>query len=274
MSETVRGAVAQRREDPPAVRVAKSYQNNFSEVLPDHIEPKAFVGSALGLLRKDPDLLAAANNNQTAFVNTLMECARLGHVPGSKEYYFTRRRDKASGNKEIIVGIEGYRGVIERMYRSGAVASVKVREVCKGDGFHFVEGEMDKPVHEVDWFAELDRTSPENIIGCYAYAVLTTGAISRVVILNQQDIAKAKQKSDAGRADKGPWASDYRAMVWKTAAHRLEPWVPTSAEYRREQLRAAVAADKARSERVDTTTGEIFDADVIDGETVGEEEQS
>lgn len=75
--------------------------------------------------------------------------------------------------------------------------------------------------------------------------------------------------SDMGKKDKGPWVTDYRAMVWKTAAHRLEAWVPTSAEYRREQLRAAAAASNARIASVDLGTGEVLDGgDVQDAEVV------
>lgn len=267
MTETVRGATVAQREDPPGVKIAKTYGPQFAEVLPDHIESKAFIGSAIATLRKNPDLLTAANNSQTAFVNVLMDCARLGHVPGSPEYYLTARRSKDHGNKQIIVGIEGYRGVIERMYRSGAVASVIVREVCRTDRFTFTEGVDSVPIHEIDWFGEIDRTDPANIIGVYAYARLTTGSTSRVVVLSKAEIEKARMRSDAGKANAGPWKTDYRAMAWKTAAHRLEPWVPTSSEYRREQLRAAVAADKAATERVDVETGEIIDAEVVeDGE--------
>ena len=263
-TQTVRGAVA-KRDEFKSVAVAKQYQTQFAEVLPDHIEAKGFVGSAIAALRKDPDLLKAAENSPTAFVNTLMHCATLGHIPGSKEYYLTRRWNGKT-KREEVVGLEGYRGVVERMYRSGAVASVIVREVCEKDTFEFVEGVHDRPVHHVDWFGG-DRGE---IVGVYAYAVLTTGAVSRVVVLNRKDIDATMARSDAGGRPKekggptGPWVTDFRAMVWKTAAHRLEPWVPTSAEYRREQLRAAAAADAAR--RVDPATGEVLDDDVIDVE--------
>ena len=265
---TVRDAVATRKGDPKSVQIAKSYESQFADVLPEHIDVKEFVGSAVGALRKNPDLLAAAENSPTSFVVALMDCASLGHVPGSKSYYLTPRRNKASGKTEIT-GIEGYRGVIERMYRSGAVASVKVREVCKNDRFTYVEGEDEIPRHEVDWFGG-DRGP---MIGVYAYAKLTTGAYSRVVIMSAADVEAVRERSDAGsdrgRGASGPWVTDTRAMWWKTAAHRLEPWVPTSAEYRREQLRAAVQADNLRR-RVNTETGEILDepGDVVDAELV------
>jgi recombination protein RecT len=268
----VRGAAVEKREvDSRAVAITKEYRANFAEVLPDHIEAKGFVGSAVAALRRDPDLLAAANNSLTSFVNELFRCAMLGHVPGTKEFYLTSRRSKEHGNKPIIVGIEGYRGVIQRMYRSGGVAAVVVREVCANDRFRFVEGVDEKPQHEVDWFAAQDRGP---IIGVYAYAKLTNGSTSRVVILSKADLDATQQRSDAGKKNVGPWHTDYRAMCWKTAAHRLEPWVPTSAEYRREQLRAEVAA-MTEAGKVNTATGEIVgddDGDVVEAQLVDEDE--
>lgn len=268
-TQTVRKAVATRAAEPPAVAVTRTYEGQFSEILPDHVDAKAFVGSALATLRRDKDLLAAANNSTGELVNALMTCASLGHAPGSKEFYLTARRSKDHQGKPVIVGIEGYRGVIERMYRSGAVASVIVREVCKNDRFEFTEGVNDVPFHDVDWFNEAGRGE---MIGVYAYAKLVTGATSRVVILSRKDVEAVKARSDAGKAGKGPWATDERAMWWKTAAHRLEPWVPTSAEYRREALRAQAAAGEARH-AVNTDTGEIIgagghDDDVVDAEVV------
>ena len=55
-------------------------------------------------------------------------------------------------------------------------------------------------------------------------------------------LPRPKAQSDLGKQDKGPWVTNERAMWLKTAAHRLEPWVPTSAEYRREVARATAAA--------------------------------
>jgi recombination protein RecT len=284
---SVRGEVAKRETDYQSVVVARQYQAKFAEVLPEHIAAPAFVGAAIGALRKDPDLLQAAENSPAALVVAMMHCASLGHVPGGKDYYLTPRWNGKTKRLEIV-GMEGYQGVIERMYRSGAVAAVKVREVCVGDKFRFVEGEMSRPVHEVDWFADDDRHSPDAIIGVYAYAELTTGATSRVVVLNRRDIERAKQQSDLGKQDKGPWRDNYRAMVLKTGAHRLEPWVPTSAEYRREQLRAEAAAAEAVPEApaaggsvdqapagpppgVDPGTGEVTGDDgVIDGVVVSD----
>jgi recombination protein RecT len=264
MTETVSNAVA--KNEGSALVVAQSYSERFAAVLPDHIDTKGFLGLAAGALYRDPKLMQAANNSPAAFMNALMRCATLGHQPGTEEFYLTPRKNKANRNLPEIQGIEGYRGIVERMYRSGAVASVIVREVCANDKFQFVEGVHDRPVHEVDWFG----TGRGDMVGVYAYAVLTTGAVSRVVILNKADVMAAKAKSEGSSSDYSPWKTSERSMWWKTAARRLEPWVPTSAEYRREQLRAVAEAQIAqtdiRTERghVDVATGEIHDAELVD----------
>jgi recombination protein RecT len=273
-TQTVGQAVA---SVPKAVEVAKANRERFATVLPDHIDAKAFIGLAAGALYRDPKLLEAAGNNAGAFANALMECAALGHQPGSAEYYLIPRRNKKNRNQTEIQGIEGYRGIIERMYRSGAIASVKVREVCANDSFEFVEGENDKPIHKWNpW----DPASRGDMIGVYAYAVLNSGATSRVVLLSKADVMAAKAAGDGGDSDYSPWnrldagkelpGFTGRAMWWKTAARRLEPWVPTSAEFFKERVRAAAELSHTTTERpaqaAQPETGQ--GDDVVDAELV------
>lgn len=279
MTQTVSQAVAHR--DPAPITLLHAHQQRFEAVLPDHIDARSFVGLAAGALYRDAKLMEAATNAPGAFANALMRCAQLGHQPGTEEYYLIPRKNKKNAGRLEIQGIEGYRGIIERMYRSGAVASVIVREVCAGDQFAFVEGEQDRPIHAIDWFNGEGRGE---MIGVYAYAKLVTGAISRVVVLNKKDVMAAKAKSDAASSEYSPWNSREdggRSMWWKTAARRLEPWVPTSAEYRREMLRAAAAVTAStrqpaavthQGSAVDTTTGEIADAELVGDDEGGPEE--
>ena len=239
-------------QEPQPIVMLRQYKNRFEAVLPDHIEAKQFLALAAGALYRNQDLMTAAANNPGELMTVLLRCASLGHQPGTDEFYLIPRKVKG---RLQVQGIEGYRGIVERMYRSGAVASVIVREVCERDKFRFVEGVYDKPQHE--W----DMWHPENrgeMVGVYGYAILNTGAASRVALLAKADVMAARDKSDGATSDYSPWnrldaGKDLpqftgRSMWWKTAARRLEPWVPTSAEYRREQLRAAVAAENERRE--------------------------
>jgi recombination protein RecT len=262
-AQTVTGAVARREAGP--VNVMWDRSTHFKAILPAHIEVRSFLGTAAAALYGSDMLMKAAEQSPDSLITALMRCAALGHQPGTDEYYLTPRTVKG---RLTILGIEGYRGIVERMYRSGAVKSVIVREVCAFDGFRYVEGEMDKPVHSfggtgtagtgADFFGATGSRDRGPMVGAYAYAIMTTGAVSRVCILTRDDVLAARdtggykaddQYSPWNRMDGGKDHPEFtgRSMWWKTAARRLEPWVPTSAEYRREQLRAAAAASDLAS---------------------------
>jgi recombination protein RecT len=261
-AQTVSNAVATR--DAGIVTVMWERKTHFAAILPDHIDVKPFLGTAAAALYASPTLMQAAETSPDSLITALMRCAALGHQPGTDEFYLTPRK---KGGVWQVLGIEGYRGIVERMYRSGAVTSVIVREVCAKDQFSYTEGLDDRPVHQfggtgtvgtgADFFGTNGRDRGA-MVGVYAYAILAGGAVSRVCILTRDDVEAAR---DAGgykpgdpyspwnRLDGGKGHPEFtgRSMWWKTAARRLEPWVPTSAEYRREQLRASAAASEQAS---------------------------
>lgn len=282
---TVGNAVARRREDRTAIDFMWSKKSHLATVLPRSVDVEAFLGTAAGALYSNKTLMEYAIGNVDSLFVALMECATLGHLPGTEEYYLMPRRDKGRGK---VLGIEGYRGVIERMYRSGAVNAVHVREVCANDYFRYTEGVDARPVHRfggegetgAGFFGAMGKRG--EMVGGYAYADLVTGAVSRVVLLSRDDVFAARDSggykpddaySPWNKLDGGPAHPEYkgRSMWLKTFAHRLEPWVPTSAEYRRESLRASAAAvEHARrpelppARTVDTGTGEVVDAEIVD----------
>lgn len=261
--QTVGQAVATRQQSSVADTV-RHYQDEFAQVLPSHFEPKVFTRLAVSALKRNDELARRAQQNPASLMHALLEAASLGLKPGTEEYYLTPRGGKEPG----VLGITGYQGEIELIYRAGAVSSIKAEVVYSGDEFEF-QPDWDKPHHKVDWFAE-DRGT---VIGAYAYAIMKDGATSRVVVIGPREIARAKSASATADKSFSPWQTDYAAMVRKTAVHELAKWVPTSAEFRREQLRA-VATVQAETQAppaaepvvagVDTATGEIVDAEVID----------
>jgi recombination protein RecT len=64
------------------------------------------------------------------------------------------------------------------------------------------------------------------------------GATSKVVVLNRSAIDRLKASSQGGDSQYSPWTTNEPAMWLKSAVRQLAKWVPTSAEYMREQLRA------------------------------------
>jgi recombination protein RecT len=262
MTDSVTNAIATRDNGPGAM--IKQYSSDFTTVLPSHIKPDTWVRLAQGVLRRDKQLAQIAQRNPGSLMQALLECARLGHEPGSESFYLVPMGGE-------IEGWEGYRGVVERMYRAGAAVAVKAEIVRANDRFHY-QPSMARPEHEIDWFG--DRG---DILGAYSYAELRDGSTSKVVVINQEYIRKVKAMSKGSDKPTSPWQKWPEAMVLKTVIHRLEPFVPTSSEYLREQMRAAaeVAAEQRAGkpqpapipEAVDVThlpDAGVYDAEIID----------
>lgn len=250
------GNAVARTDTGPRAMVAQ-YSTSFSEVLPTHVRPEQWVRLAQGALKKGKkaagdrqgrtELEVAAANNPGVFLASLLDAARLGLEPGTEAYYLTPR--KVKGRLEIL-GIVGYQGMIELMYRAGAVSSVVAEVVYAGDGFRYRPGVDERPVHEVDWDA--DDRGPLRL--AYAYAIMKDGATSKVIVLNAQAIARIRKRSQGADSEYSPWNTDEPAMWLKSTIRQLVKWVPTSAEYRR--------AERISTGAVDSTTAEHVAVDV------------
>lgn len=237
--------------------VIREHARELTSVLPSHLAEKGdgWISSAVAAVRRNRDLWAAANNNPGSLMNALSEAARLGLQPGSEEYYLTPR--KVKGQMEIL-GITGYQGEIELIYRAGAVSSVIAEAVYSGDEFDYQPGRDARPVHAIDWDAETRGT----LRLVYAYAVMKDGATSKVVVLNKAAIEKIRDVSQGSDSPYSPWQKWPEAMWLKSAVHQLAKWVPTSAEYIREQIRAI--RDVAAEPTPDHAPIDLGSADVID----------
>jgi recombination protein RecT len=273
--QTVTDAVATRPEPagaaparaeaaaPPSIfDMVRRAKGEFASVLPSHVKPDVFTRVAVGALKRNEELQKAAIRDGASLMHALMEAARLGLEPGTDEYWLTPKGGR-------VLGIVGYQGEIELIYRAGAVSAVKAEIVCENDVFRYHPGTDQFPHHEVDWFS--DRGAPRT---AYAYAVMLNGSISKPVVLDQARIKRAMEASATAGKSHSPWTTDYGPMLLKTAVHDLAKWVPTSAEYRREQLRAVadVQAEQLRERParpprfVDDETGEVLDGEVLDGD--------
>lgn len=264
---TISQAVATRDESPTAV--VAMYTSDFATVLPSTFKAETFVRLAQGALRQNKKLMEAARANPGSLLVALLEAARLGHEPATDEFYL---RPLGGRNGPSVQGIEGYKGVVKRMFNSGMVESVVAEAVHEKDAFAWRPGEMRTPAHEPDWFGDRGQC-----IGAYAYVIFKGGAVSKVVVVGEKRIARAVSASDGADSSFSPWKRDYEKMVIKTALHDLEPYVPKSAEAQiRDGATKAAAVAVAAShpeiaaalpdEHIDPVTGEI----AIDGEAEDE----
>lgn len=259
-SNSVSSAVEQQQTG--ALAVMNTHRDDLLCQLPSHVRGAGWYASAEAAVRRDPKLYAAANANPGSLMNALTHAARLGLQPGTDEFYLTWRKVK---DKPEVVGMPGYQGEIELIYRAGAVSSVIVEVVRERDRFEYVPGRDERPTHVVDWFG--DRG---DVIGAYAYAIMRDGATSKVVVIGEERIKRARAASPTANSSHSPWTTDYAAMVLKTAAHDLQKWVPTSAEYRREQLRAARDVADEHPAPAPADPPGVIDGEVVDDATYDE----
>lgn len=272
---TVSQAVAQRDQSPSAL--IKQYSSDFASVLPSHIKPDTWVRLAQGALKKGKrldggrgpfELEQAAANNPGVFLAALLDAARLGLDPASEQYYLTPR--KVRGQLEIL-GIVGYQGHIELMYRAGAVSSIVAEVVRENDEYRYQRGIDEVPIHRFKPFArEVDRGP---LVGVYAYARMKDGAVSRVVELNADDIARIKESSQGSGSEYSPWVKHEAAMWLKSAVRQLQKWVPTSPEFRQEQARAAGEAQRVAAQVGEPVSQAVDDyrTGVVEGELADDE---
>lgn len=246
---TVSNAVARQDHYDKVVTYVESSAQDYGRVLPAHLDASHWVRLATGLLQRNPDLAEAAVSNPNSFKSALLECARLGHEPGTDAFALVPFKENG---RPTIVGIEQYQGEIDRMYRAGAVAAVICEVVRREDHFYWQPGE--RPQHEADWFAPAQDRGP--LVGVYAFAVLKGGGISKVVVMGAEEVNRHRA---VARTDT-IWRKWEESMWRKTAIHELEKWVPTSAAYRREQLRALAESQSVERVTVEQITPPPEDA--------------
>lgn len=281
-TETVTQAVA-RRDNGPAAMIAK-YSGDFASVLPSHVKAETWVRLAQGALRKgkrvnapnqkDPnhadhgmfELEVAARNNPGTFLAALLDAARLGLEPGTEAYYLTPR--KVAGKLEIL-GIVGYQGFVELIYRAGAVSSVVVQVVRENDFYRYDRGEDEAPIHKFKPFSLDAERGP--LVGTYAWARMKDGAVSQVVELNRDDIDRIKAVNPASSSEYSPWVKWPVAMWMKSSARQLRKWVPTSSEFIREQARALAEARHV-TEKLELPPPPVDQPDILDGEVLDQPE--
>lgn len=259
-----------KRDNGPAAQL-EQYRDEYAALVPSHVNADQWIRLAVGAIRGDEDLMKAAQNDVGVFLREMKTAARLGLEPGTEQFYLTARKSKAHNYNLIIKGIVGYQGIVELIYRAGAVSTVIVEAVRQRDTFRYVPGRDDRPIHEIDWFGG-DRGP---LVGVYAYAVMKDGAVSKVVVLNQQRIAEIRAKSDSKDSKYSPWQTSEESMWLKSAVRQLAKWVPTSAEYMREQLRAQAevagelaAPSVAGAPLMPVPAGALDDADPLDEDPI------
>lgn len=250
----------------------RDMESQFKLAMPKGMEASQLVRDALTCLRTTRNL---AKCDPATVLGGLMTCAQLGlrpGVPGLGHAWLLPFWDKntSSHRAQLVIGYQGYR---ELAQRTGQIATLIGRPVHEHDEFDIDYGLADNLVHKPKL-----RGDRGAIIGYYCIVKYTSGGyafwhMSREEVEAHRDhyaMAKKTDRQTKAVTITGPWRDNFDEMALKTVFLRLAKWMPKSTE-----LSAAITTDE--SIRLDLTPDpdallhtEHPDADVVDGEVVGE----
>ena len=223
-------APAQRVQQAPAPSIENQvmlmkaeFARAIGGATPEEQQKRAerFARVCVTSIRKSPQLQRC---NPASILGAMMECAQLDlepNTPSGLAYLIPYGRD-------CTLQI-GYRGLLQLMYRSGAVASFNADVVYKGEVeaglFTYTSGIHPNIEHRIDLLDGSARSgNPQDIVAAYACAVLKSGEpVLRVVTRKDIDQARAQ-----GGKNSPAWRDHYAAMAIKTAIKRLAQWLPST----------------------------------------------
>jgi recombination protein RecT len=238
------------------------YEADYAKVLPAKFRAETFARLAQGVLRKDGALYRAAELNPRSLLVGMLDCARLGHEPGTDDYYLTPRGVRWNGREWVpkpnttpeVVGIEGYKGIIKRILNHPLVRTVIAEVVYAEDYFEFVVGDDPWPrwrppntgdsgrAADSGWF----RRDRGEMLGAFAYATLSRGGASRVAVIGPKQLDEARRRA---AKESFLWKDHPETAARKTAIRRANPYLPKLAELQYQQAERDVAAAEIAEER-------------------------
>lgn len=250
---SISNEVAKQQERAPSLaQLVENLRPQIARALPKHMDADRMTRLALTVLRRTP---ALGRCTPESFLGALMTCSQLGLEPGiGNEAHLVPYK----GECQLIVG---YAGLAKLFYQSPLAKHLDAQAVHVNDEFDYAYGLAPYLVHKP---ARSDRG---DVIAYYAAATLTTGG-SAFLVLSPEEVRAlrgGKVGTSGGIADPQHW------MERKTVLRQLLKTLPKSTT-----LMQALAVDETirrdprpeaidlPAQHVDTVTGEVQDADLVD----------
>jgi recombinational DNA repair protein RecT len=188
---------------------------------------------------KSNGLMAAALNDPDSLIFAATDCAARNLWPG-EEYWFVPFNDKTRGTGLHVVGMPGWKGELQQVYRSGMVEAVVAELVYEGDHFRWRPTAMRVPEHEP---ADVSH-DPQFLRRVYVFAHLLAGGVTHPVVLGRTEIERAKEASRAPKADF--WENPkWTGQMWlKTGIHFAYDRMPHSNAFNTQLLQAYQVAQE------------------------------
>lgn len=143
----------------------------------------------------------------------------------------------------------GANGLRKLAMRSGRVkGAIKCEVIRKEDYFTYEEADGSP---SIVWRPNLGVEKRGDVIGAWAVANFTDGG-RLVRVIDRNELERAKQKSESGRRNQGPWSTDYEAMCRKTVLSRLCRELPLDEDSAR-MVQRDIESDATPDTVIDTT---------------------
>ena len=193
------------------------------QALPSHLKnnPDRLRSIALTECRKTPKLREC---DPISFLGAIIQAAQLGLEPGPLGHFWLVPK-RVNGNWEVV-GMLGYRGMIDLARRSGQIETITAEVVRDGDDFTYALG-LNPSLHHIPNDDDGDLK--------YVYAVARLkGGGAQFAVMTRRAVEKVKALSvkpgQDGKEARGPWITHFEEMARKTVIRRLFKLLPISIE--------------------------------------------
>lgn len=259
----------------PLAELLIASRTRMESLLPRHLSPERMSALALGCLRTNARLAAAAQGSPESFLSAVLMSCRMGLEIGI-DAHLVPFQDYRTKKLEVQC-IPDYRGLMKIVRNSGEISDITCHLVYEKDLFELELG-LETRIRHVPYFAGADRG--EVILG-YAVAKLKNGShhcewmpVDKINEIRDGSPAYIYAKSSKKPT---PWIDDYDQMARKTVLRRLCNYLPRSIELVTAQA-AMSADDVGASARFDpetqlTTVPESDPFPIIEVDSVGPDAQ-
>src|SRR6516165_4185194 len=86
-AQPVTQAIMRREKEDKLVGWLRHQEDDLAMAAASHLKPSTIIRVAQGALRRDDKLMAAAIANPQSLLHCLLDAARLGHEPGTDQYW-------------------------------------------------------------------------------------------------------------------------------------------------------------------------------------------
>lgn len=135
--------------------------------------------------------------------------------PIMKQAYLVPKSIK--GQVEAVL-MPSYQGLVQLILDGKAVKRINARVVYEGDEFDYSLGIEDTLTHK-------PKNQSKEVTFVYAFAVLEDGT-TQIEVMDKAEIESIRMRSDSGKKNMGPWATDYPEMARKTVLRRIYKYLP------------------------------------------------